>query len=198
MTDKASGFQYERPIDYEDGYTGAGTAKNRSTHGVVIKSIQDPSDKKKTMMEVFMYRAKPGVYYNAHGKEVHESLAKRAGYDVERHMSERQHQVRALAAAAVISKEEGVDRGPNKHVVIEEQAGFKLVDIGLGRFWVEDESGPLTKGTTLTRELAQMVFDDCVGVTRKPSAPAKVEQKPAPAGGSGRKSTRDELGAEAS
>ncbi len=189
----AEGYQSQiGGIDYDHGFTGVGAEKNRAPHGVIIKSLADQNDKKKTIMEVFMYRARPGVYYNAHGKEVHEALAKLAGFDIERHARTRQHQLRSAAASAVIAQEEGINDGVRRHIVVEEQAGFKLVDIGLGRFWVEDEHGPLNQGTHLTKDMARIVFDACLGNVRK--AP---EEKPvlASGGAGGRKPTGNELGA---
>ena len=186
----AAGYQYVRPIDYEDGYTGAGSARNPNRHGVVIKSIQDPSDKKKTMMEVFMYRAKPGTYYNAHGNEVNEALARMAGFDVDRHLKLKLHAERARMASTLIAQELDVENGIGKHTTVREEAGFKMVDIGLGRYWVEDDHGPLNKGTVLTRQQADIIFDACVGKTRKAAEPAVP-----PRSGGVRKSAGDELGA---
>lgn len=180
-------------INYDDGFTGVGAERNRAPHGVVIKALTDPSDKKKTIMEVFMYRARPGVYYNAHGNEVNVELARLAGFDVERHARARQHQLRTQMASELIAKEEGIEDGVRRHIVVEEQAGFKLVDIGLGRYWVEDESGPLNKGTHLTREMAKMVFDACLGNVRKPTVASEAAVPPRSGGG---KPARTELGAD--
>jgi len=132
--------------------------------GVIIKSIAS------TGMEVFMYRKEPGVYYTAHGSEVNQALARLAGFDVDRQVAMREHQRRALMASAQIAKELEVDNGVGKKVVLEEVAGFKLIDLGKGRYWIEDEHGPLNKGTVLTLQMAKTVFDACVGDVRKQEA----------------------------
>lgn len=178
-----------RKIDYDKGFTGVGYQRNQRPHGVVIKHLID-KDTKSTIMEVFMYRDQPGVYYTAHGQEVNVALAKMAGFDVERHAKVRQHQLRSQAADATIAQELGIADGRIEHIVVKEEAGFKLVDIGLGRFWVEDESGPLNKGTHLTRQMAEAVFAASVGDVRKPAA--KEELPPQRAG---RKSGDGDVGA---
>jgi hypothetical protein len=140
----------ERKIDYD--------------RGVIIRQIAT------TGMEVFMYRKEPGVYYTAHGNEVNPALARLAGFDVDRQVAMREHQRRALIASTQIAKELEVDNGIGKKVVLDEEAGFRLVDLGKGRYWIEDEHGPLNKGTVLTLQMARTVFDACIGDVRKPQA----------------------------
>lgn len=129
--------------------------------GVLIKSISS------TGMEVFMYRNEPGVYYTAHGTEVNKALAEMAGFDVARHTALREHKKRVALASETIAKELDVLNGVGARVVKEELGGFRLVDIGKGRFLVEDDHGPLNQGTVLTYQMAKTVFDACVGDLRK-------------------------------
>lgn len=97
-------------------------------------------------VEVFMYVDDPGVYLNAYGTEVPESLAKQAGFDTEKYGKQHKRKVRMAAAQANIEAELAmIDEGkPQK--VVKDLKGFKLVDIGLGRFYVKDpDDNVLTK-----------------------------------------------------
>lgn len=154
---------FERKIDYD--------------RGVLIKQIAS------TGMEVFMYRNDPGVYYTAHGSEVNKALAELAGFDVTRHTAMREHRQRVNRASEMIAKELEVDNGVGKRIVVQEVAGFKMVDLGKGRYWVEDEHGPLNKGTVLTKDMAETVFNACVGDLRKQAVPADTNGRGRTGGG---------------
>ncbi len=119
-------------------------------------------------IEVFMYKDTPGVFLDAHGKEVSAALAKRAGYDIERLITERkiaEAKKKAFADIEAQFRQEGAAHGPT--VVKETDSGYKLVDLGMNRHNVVSPDGAkmnssyLTKheGVALLTELDQAVQD---------------------------------------
>lgn len=111
-------------------------------------------------MDIFMYKQKPGYYYNAHGHEVSEAFAKMAGYDVDRHKLERRRQEAIGAAARAYDSEQEKLTQANIREVVKEKNGYKVVNIGHGRHLVEDPDGNvLTQGVTLTADMALGILE---------------------------------------
>lgn len=136
----------ERKIDYD------------RPGGVIIKFITDLG------MEVFMYRAEPGVYLSAHGTEVPEVLAKRAGFDTERLGKLREHSRLVAQATEVYAKQLDINETKASKTVIAERDGFQVVLIGGVRYGVFSPDGmELTKGMPLTEAVALELLDQLAG-----------------------------------
>lgn len=84
-----------------------------------------------TGVSVYMYLDDPGRYLNAHGTEVGVDLARRAGFDVDKQVKERQLKKRLAEAYAKIHSE--MQMGEASRIVVREKGGFAIRDIGLGR-----------------------------------------------------------------
>lgn len=115
-----------------------------------------------TGISVFMYKDQPGVFYNAHGKEVAPSLATECGYKTERLLREKLRREKMTAAQIAIDEEFGYS--DKQHVVVAERDGYQLVDIGLDRFIIEDNEGVSLTPRHLTRAESQAVFDKVVPI----------------------------------
>lgn len=134
--------------------------------GVIIKTHNASG------MDVYMYADTPGVFLNAFGTEVDEKLAKEAGYDVDRLSREKVKRERIAAAAQMIEQELALaDKEGQKEVVVE-RAGFKVIDIGLGRHFVEDPDGNRLTVHALPLEQAKTLLDQLT-----PSTPRKLQTK---------------------
>lgn len=86
---------------------------------------------------VYMYKQDPGTYYDAHGNEVPDQVAKAAGFDVPKY--KRTHDLftqRKLVEAKIAEQ-----MGAVLHEVMKERAGFKLVHIGNDVYHVENPNG---------------------------------------------------------
>ena len=126
--------------------------------GVII------SQHKASGMDVFMYVDTPGVYLNAFGTPVSDQLAKEAGYDVEKFGKDKLKRERMAKAMTAIEAELAIADEVGKKNVIEEKGGFKIVDLGVGRHYVEDAEGNRLNSIPLPVEqarvlLAQLVVD---------------------------------------
>lgn len=122
--------------------------------GVIINNHQASG------MDVFMYVDTPGVYLNAHGTEVKESLAQEAGFPVERYARERLRRERMTKAMQAIDAE--LASIGTVREVIAENKGFKAVHIGLGRHRVEDPDGGMLTDQDLTKEQAELLLEKLV------------------------------------
>lgn len=131
-------------------------------------------------MEIFMYVDEPGIYLTAHGTRVSDELARQAGYPVDLHSKEKNRRERMAAAKQAIEAELGVADGGTK-TVRAERDGFKVLDIGLGRFDVLDPDGNiLHPGQHLPENVALMVLDQMAPakaavVAEKRAAKTKAE-----------------------
>jgi len=122
-------------------------------------------------MDVFMYVDTPGVYLTAHGTAVSEELAHQAGYPVEQYRKERQKRDRMNAAKVAIEKELEV---AVEDKVLKERDGFKVMNLGLGRYDVVDPDGNvLHPGQHLPEATALKLLDQM--------APLPVPKAPPPA-----------------
>lgn len=141
--------------------------------GVVIR-------KHPTGVEVFEYKDDPGVYLNTFGKVVHDDLAKEAGYDTGKQAKAKLRKERMAEALARIEAELADGDGEaGDRKVVNERDGFKVVDIGLGRFIIEDpDGGNLTK-QPLTKQEVEVVFGKLVP-EKAPDTRRKLDPEKAP------------------
>jgi hypothetical protein len=123
-----------------------------------------------TGMDVFMYVDAPGKYITAHSNEVSETIAREAGYDVEKLSKERTRLERKLAAAKLIDAELADDKDIEQ-VVVRERDGWKLVSFGVGRHNVVDPDGNVLNRSPLSLEMGEKIFVSFAGEE-------KVEEKP--------------------
>lgn len=110
-----------------------------------------------TGSDVFMYVDAPGKYLSAHGKPISDQFAAAAGYDIEHLAKERVKLDRKKIASDAIDAELADDKDA-KNAVVEEINGYKLVDIGLGRFLIRDPDDNLVTATPLAQEHAKKVI----------------------------------------
>lgn len=119
-------------------------------------------------MQIFMYKHRPGEYFNAFGKPVPEALAAEAGFNVALLAKEKAKLDRMGAARAAIERE--FAEVSTVRDVREERDGFKLVFMGADRFNVEDPDGNTLNQGPLPESIAKKLFN-----TMAPT-PAEVEQ----------------------
>lgn len=113
-----------------------------------------------TGINVYMYLDNPGVFLSNQGTEVAPELARSAGFDVEKLTKERQLRERMSEAMKAIRAELALGE-ENKTVVVERE-GFKLVDIGVGRFQVLGPDGDVLTKDPLPKEQAELLMDQLV------------------------------------
>lgn len=109
-----------------------------------------------TGVDVIMYKDTPGVYLSWHGTKVSEVMAKEAGFPVEILGREKLRRERLDAAGLMIDKELG--QAPGMETVVAEKDGFRIVDIGQGRFVVKDPEGFAMHKAWLGREMADKLL----------------------------------------
>lgn len=105
-------------------------------------------------MDIYMYVDDPGVYYTAHGQKVTRELAEQAGYPVD--TQDKEHQIKVALEKA--QAEVLASFGEAKSKVVAERQGFKIMDIGLGRFNVLGPEGDLLNKMPIPREQADMLL----------------------------------------
>lgn len=108
-------------------------------------------------IEVFMYLEEPGKYLSAHGTPVSEKLAKEAGMDTEKFRKQRivtekmaEHRQKVLAELEIAQQD---------RVVVAEQGGFSVVDLGQDRHQVLDPDGTVLTAEPLPKEAALGLLD---------------------------------------
>lgn len=111
-------------------------------------------------VQVYMYMDEPGIFRNAFGQEVDDSLARLAGFDVDRLLKERAKRERMKAAFEQIEAE--MAEGEAKQEVALERSGYTLIDLGLGRFQIKDPEGGLLTAQPVPEEVARKLFDQLV------------------------------------
>lgn len=126
----------ERKIDYD--------------RGVIIKTHAASG------MSVYMYLDQPGVYLDAYERPVSEKLAIEAGYDVQVYGKERIKRER-MAQAMLAIEQELADADAQEAKIVSDIAGYKLVDIGLGRFNVVDPDDNVLNVIPLPHEQADLL-----------------------------------------
>ncbi len=122
---------------------------------------------------VHTYRDEPGVYRDAHGKELPEQVAKKAGFNIERL---RQEAERLKTRAELLSEGDRLALDAEVREVVEENSHFKLVHIGHQVFVIENADGD--RLITPTSEVAaRSVFAD---LTEEDAQSAKNGESPPP------------------
>lgn len=109
-------------------------------------------------MDVFMYVDDPGKFLNAYSATVSDSIAKEAGYDVEKLSKDRVKKERKENAIALIDAELADDKDVKEEVVMEKN-GFKIITTGLGRHHLVDPEGNRLTPNPLPRESAEKLLN---------------------------------------
>lgn len=108
-------------------------------------------------MDVFMYKDDPGVYLNAFGKPVPESIAEKAGFDIARYSKQRIRKQRLAAASAAVNAELDLDEEDfRKPTTVATFGNYLVVKLGdSNRFCVRDVDGNnLTPNAVLSQTAA--------------------------------------------
>ena len=114
-------------------------------------------------MDIFMYVDDPGVYFNAHGMPVVEELARQAGFPVDEYRKEREIRRRKSEAAEAIDAE--FERQATEPVLHAERAGFKIMNMGVGRFKVYGPEGEELHKNYLPEDVAVGLLDKLAPLT---------------------------------
>lgn len=80
-------------------------------------------------MYIYMYIDTPGVYLNAHGKEVPEALAREVGFDVDKHRKARIKREKMSEYMNQVEAELEMLSEAGEEVVLHELGGYKVVQI---------------------------------------------------------------------
>lgn len=112
-------------------------------------------------VDVYMYFDDPGVYLTAHATKVSEEMARAAGYDVEVWGKKRQIRV-AMAQAQAKVMEQFAAAELEANIVVKEKGGFKVVDIGVGRFVIKDPDDETITDQAMSKEAAEILLDQLV------------------------------------
>lgn len=136
--------QVKDKIDLDRGIEYSIPPERRPPGGVSIR--QDPQ----TGADVFMYKNDPGTYYSGHGEVVAVSMAKRAGFDVERHAAEKEKRQKMVEFEARWRDQQ---RGTDAKIV-EVRGNYQLEERpGLGYYVRHIESGDIvTRGARAMTE----------------------------------------------
>ncbi len=125
-------------------------------------------------VEVYMYRDSPGVYLNAHGQEVAESMARTAGFPIDKYtLARRKNEMMAKAMQTIEAELHG-DHGGGERTVVCARKGFNLVRLGLGRHIIEDPDGNNLTPQPLTKEEGEILFNE-MAPEITPDTPEVVE-----------------------
>lgn len=122
--------------------------------GVTIKT--DPA----TGARICMYKDEPGVFLNAHGDVVADTLAARCGFPVKDLLRER-HKRDALARSAQEIEAEYEEKMAVKtkdKVIAESEDGYKVIQQPFGRCWVHGPDGKPINDRPLTKEEALHLY----------------------------------------
>jgi hypothetical protein len=114
---------------------------------IVPASVSGPA----AGMQVCMYKDDPGLYYAPNGVSISPEWAKKAGFDVEADLKERDRRARRSEALAKIDKE--FDVMPEGEIV-QDGEDFQIVHMGHGWFDVIDADGGRANSGRLRREAA--------------------------------------------
>lgn len=107
-------------------------------------------------MDILMYIDDPGIYFDAHGNILTDSLAEAAGFDVSD--LSRKHKIKqALRKAEQQVLEEF---GAVEKTVVAEREGFTVRDIGLGRYQVHGPDGALLTNQPISKDHALVLLDN--------------------------------------
>ncbi len=122
--------------------------------GVTIKT--DPI----TGARVVMYKDQPGVFLNAHGTEVAETLAARCGFPVKDLMRERRKREAIKQSATEIEAEYEEQKAVKTTVKVmaESADGYKAIQRPFGRCWVLGPDDQPINDRPLTKEEAMHLY----------------------------------------
>ncbi len=138
--------------------------------GVTIKT--DPA----SGARVYMYKDSPGVFLNAHGDEVADSLAARCGFlvqDLAKLRAKREALTRASAEIEAQFESEQAQQKAEK-VIKKSEDGYKIVQFAFGRCWVFGPDGDKMHDKPLTKQEAFHLFK----VIRDTPTPTPEKEKP--------------------
>lgn len=113
-------------------------------------------------VRVYMYKDAPGLYYDAHGHEVSEKLARRAGFNVPDLRRERLKRDAIKKSMDEIEASYEQEKREKKEKIIKEEGGYKIVERAFGRCWVIGPDNAQLSDKPLTREEAKHVFKEIV------------------------------------
>lgn len=132
----------------------------------------------RTGVIVYMYKDKPGYYYDPHGNELPAQIAKEAGFDVEELGRERQIMEAKAKAAAEIEAEMRV--ALNSKTEIDAGNGFKLFKLGKSELYtIEDAQGRNVTPSALPKADAETLFKHLKGADAEPEKSKKKASKDA-------------------
>lgn len=126
-------------------------AKIDLDRGVLIRKHSGAS------MYVYMYIDTPGVYFNAHGNEVPEALAKAAGFDVETFGKERYKREKMQEFRGQLDRE--LEVATVKEKVIAKRDGYRVVARPLGTADVYDPDDQKLNDKPITEAEAMLLLD---------------------------------------
>lgn len=106
-------------------------------------------------MDIYMYVDDPGLYYDAHGHQVPKEWAEQAGFPVDEQTKAQEIKV-ALKAA---EKEVLEKMGAVKQEYVAERGGFKVKDLGMGKYHVVGPDGSVLTKAPVSKEHALMALD---------------------------------------
>ena len=112
-----------------------------------------------TGVDVFMYYDTPGVFLNAYGAVVADSLAAEAGFDVERLSHDKRRRETMDAAMREIEEQYGSEA---VREVKAERNGYKLIHVGLNRYNIEAPDESRLNPRPLTDVEANGIFNQLV------------------------------------
>ena len=125
------------PIDYD--------------RGVIIKIIPSASGAFGAGSHVCMYVDSPGAYYAPNGLPISPEWARKAGFDVDADLKERQRlEKRASALAAVDREFDTMSEGE----IVQEDDDFQIIHMGHGWFDVLNKDGARVNDRRLRRDEA--------------------------------------------
>lgn len=126
--------------------------------GVLIRKMRDAN------MKIFMYFDTPGIYYNVHGKEIPEAVARAAGFETERYAKQRLKREKMKEFERTIEAQlamEAEDDAPP--AILAERGEFKVIDAKLGNVWVIDASGDKMNERPITQEAGMLLLTVLAG-----------------------------------
>lgn len=128
---------------------------------------------KESGMYVYMYKDEPGIYYNAFEVEISDNLARQAGFNVDEYAKKKLMREAMAKAQVEIARE--LEFALETKKVVEERNGYKIVDIGSERYFVESPEGQNLNPVPVPRAVAVSILDSMF-----PKPEPEVEKKPVP------------------
>ncbi len=108
---------------------------------------------------VYMYKDTPGIFLNAHGHMVADSLAAQCGFAVKELKKQRDKREALKRASDEIEAQfESETAQKNEKVIKQSEDGYKIVQYAFGRCWVFGPDGDKMHPKPLTKQEAQHLF----------------------------------------